>query len=215
MDMVHAAEHGHLVMSSGPFLEVSLSARGRRQKQTAIPGDDLAAPGRQGELHVRVQCPNWFDINRVQVFLNGRPAESSTSPAARRRSDSPMKTVRFEADLPLELKGDTHVIVATIGEGLTLGPVMGPSWGKQPPAAVSNPIFVDVDGGGFTPNGDDLGVPLPADEAALLKRNIEHYHRHVHDHEKSVRRQIRRNPGLKILCENSLNQPLTAHVPWV
>jgi hypothetical protein len=32
------------------------------------------------------------------------------------------------------------------------------------PIAVSNPIFVDVDGGGFQPNGDDLGVPLPIED---------------------------------------------------
>jgi hypothetical protein len=32
------------------------------------------------------------------------------------------------------------------------------------PFAVSNPIFVDVDGGGFKPNGDDLGVPFPVKE---------------------------------------------------
>jgi hypothetical protein len=29
------------------------------------------------------------------------------------------------------------------------------------PMAVSNPIYVDVDGGGFKPNGDTLGAPLP------------------------------------------------------
>jgi hypothetical protein len=29
------------------------------------------------------------------------------------------------------------------------------------PIAVSNPIYVDVDGGGFKPNADTLGSPLP------------------------------------------------------
>ena len=29
------------------------------------------------------------------------------------------------------------------------------------PCAYNNPIFVDVDGGGFTANGDTLGYPLP------------------------------------------------------
>ena len=53
------------------------------------------------------------------------------------------------------------MIVAAIGEGLTLGPVMGPNYGgKLPPVAVSNPIFIDVDGGGFKPNGDLLDVPI-------------------------------------------------------
>ena len=37
-------------------------------------------------------------------------------------------------------------------------------WGEQPPVAVANPIFVDIDGNGFKPNGDLLGgVLLGAD----------------------------------------------------
>jgi hypothetical protein len=69
--------------------------------------------------------------------------------------------VKFEQTVPLALEADTHIIVATIGEGLTLGRVMGPQWGAQPPCAVANPIFVDVDGNGFQPNGDQLDLPLP------------------------------------------------------
>jgi hypothetical protein len=38
---------------------------------------------------------------------------------------------------------------------------MGPEHAEDKPVAVSNPIFVDVDGGGFKPNGDTLGdLPL-------------------------------------------------------
>jgi hypothetical protein len=37
---------------------------------------------------------------------------------------------------------------------------MGPEQGKLPPAAVTNPIFLDVDGSGFKANRDDLGVPF-------------------------------------------------------
>ena len=50
--------------------------------------------------------------------------------------------------------------MATIGEGLKLGPVMGEERGELPPVAVTNPIFLDVDGSGFQGNGDDLGVPF-------------------------------------------------------
>ena len=65
--------------------------------------------------------------------------------------------MKFDQEIPLHLEGDTHVIVAAIGERSTLGPVMGPEHAKDRPVAVSNPIFVDVDGGGFKPNGDPLG----------------------------------------------------------
>ena len=44
---------------------------------------------------------------------------------------------------------------------MTLERVMGQRFGTRPPIAVSNPIFVDVDGNGFQPNGDELGLPLP------------------------------------------------------
>jgi hypothetical protein len=162
MEMVHESERGHLVVSTGPFLSVEATApTSDGRVVTAIPGDNLAATEGTCTLSVRVQCPNWHDINRVQVFLNGRPAPElnftrRTTPD--RFSDN---TVRFEAKLPVKVAADTHIIVAAIGEGLTLGPVMGPNYGgKLPPVAVSNPIFADVDGNGFVPNRDLLDVPV-------------------------------------------------------
>lgn len=162
IEMVHASEKGHIVMTTGPFMEVSLAA-GEGGKR-AIPGEDLAAPKGNAALHVRVQCPNWFDINRVQVFLNGRmvPELNFT-----RRTHSGMfgtGVVKFDQSIPLQLKEDAHVIVAAAGDGLQLGPVMGTDRGKLMPVAVSNPIFVDVDGGGFRPNGDLLDLPIPTKE---------------------------------------------------
>jgi hypothetical protein len=38
---------------------------------------------------------------------------------------------------------------------------MGPEHEKDKPCAVSNPIFVDVDGNGFKANKDTLDAPLP------------------------------------------------------
>jgi hypothetical protein len=111
-------------------------------------------------LNVRVQCPNWFDVDRVQIYLNGRADEklNFTRAGSDRFSD---ETVKFEHELPLELKRDTHVLVAALGEKSTLGDVMGPTMGKIMPIAVSNPIYVDVDGDGFQASGDALGQPLP------------------------------------------------------
>jgi hypothetical protein len=167
MEMVHNSEKGHIVMSTGPFMTVRAvwtNDRNRRQRD-AIPGGDLIASDGEVTLHVQVQCPNWFDINRVQVFVNGRPHEglnfTRDTHAALFESDT---TVRFKHDIAVKLDADAHLIVAAAGIGLKLGPVMGPSRGNDMPIAVSNPIFVDVDGGGFKPNGDDLGVPFPVKE---------------------------------------------------
>lgn len=162
LDVVHAAERGHLVMTSGPFLEVSLR-KAEGPPAEAIPGDDLAAPGGPLILKVRVQCPNWFDVDRVQVFVNGRaPKELNFT----RQSDSSRfadGVVKFDHEIPLTLQRDAHVIVAAIGEQSKLGAVMGPDHHDDRPVAVSNPIYVDVNGGGFTPSNDDLGgLPVKA-----------------------------------------------------
>jgi hypothetical protein len=157
LEIVHACERGNLIITNGPYLEVQLSADGT----TVISGEDIHVNDGKAELYVRVQCPNWFDVDRVQVFLNGRATEDLNF----RRRVAPDKfsteTVRFEQTIPLLLEQDTHVIVAAVGEESELGPVMGPEHGKDRPVAVSNPIFVDVDGDGFAPNGDLLGVEMP------------------------------------------------------
>ena len=48
------------------------------------------------------------------------------------------------------------------GENFDLRTGFGTSPQSQlKPCAYNNPIFVDVDGGGFAPNGDTLGFDLP------------------------------------------------------
>lgn len=161
LEMVHSAEHGHMIMTSGPYLEVLLTADKAGDKSSGTAGDDVAAPGGKAKLRVRVQCPNWFDIDRVQVFVNGRADEKLNFTRETTPDRFAGGVLKFDQELPLALEGDAHIIVAAAAEKSTLGPVMGPDHAKDMPIAVSNPIFVDVDGGGFKANGDTLGAPLP------------------------------------------------------
>jgi len=162
MDVVHTTEKGNLIMTTGPFLEVSLTPATDNNPVSAFPGDDVKLPAGKADLHVRVQCANWLDVNRVQVFVNGRAIESLNFTRRTHPDRFTNDVVKFDAVVPLELKTDAHVIVATIGEGLVLGRVMGPKWGGEaPPVAVANPFFVDVDGDGFQANGDLLDLDLP------------------------------------------------------
>jgi hypothetical protein len=156
LDVVHAAERGNLVMTTGPFLEVTLKADSQTGSK-AIPGENLAAVGGKAHLRVRVQCPNWFDIDRVQVFVNGRPDEHLNFTRKTTPDRFTASNLKFDQEIPFELKSDAHIIVAAIGEHSRLGAVMGPDHAADLPVAVSNPIFVDVDGGGFKPNQDPLG----------------------------------------------------------
>jgi len=156
LDMCHAAEQGSLTMTNGPFMEVSASSSDSK----GGPGDDLKSDG-QVSLSVRVQCPNWLDVNRVQVFVNGSPDEKLNFT---RRTHPKMfadGVEKFNESIQIQLDKDAHLIVAAAGEGLQLGRVMGTAVGKRMPMTVSNPIYVDVDGDGFQANGDMLGLPLP------------------------------------------------------
>ena len=61
----------------------------------------------------------------------------------------------------MNLQEDAHLIVVATGEGSDLSK----GWGQAGPAAMhpvayTNPIFVDVDGQGFKPSGDNLGHSL-------------------------------------------------------
>ncbi len=153
LDIVRHARKGHLVLSNGPFLDVRL--------HNALPGDDVSLTGGKGKLRVKVFCANWYDVDRVQVLVNGRAEQKLNFTRKTHPQLFHATPLRFEHVVDLALEKDAHLIVVAIGEEKPLGDVMGPFWGRQLPAAISNPIFVDVDGGGFKPNGDTLGSPLP------------------------------------------------------
>ena len=93
---------------------------------------------------------NWFGVNGKPD-----PALNFTREAHPDRFSS--ATIKFDQEIPVSLSYDAHVIVAAIGEHSKLGPVMGPNHAADLPVAVSNPIFVNVDGHGFKPNGDLMG----------------------------------------------------------
>src|SRR5262249_31088770 len=154
LEIVRHAKKGHIVMSTGPFMEVTLN--------DAIPGDDVRLPDGKGKLHVRVLCSNWLDIDRVQVLVNGRPEPKLNFTRKTHPQLFGTQSVKVDHPIELALKGDAHIIVVAIGEEHEVGQdIMGAFWGRQKPTAISNPIFIDVDGGGFKPNGDTLGAPLP------------------------------------------------------
>ncbi len=160
-DMLQAAERGQMVLTNGPYLEVRITSQVHGRERTAGPGDNLVAPQGNAQVHLRVQCANWLDINRVVLFINGRPSAEHDY----RRSSHPhlfrASTVKFDQRLSLKLDRDAHVIAVAAGEGLQLGPVVGPDHMKDIPTAVANPIYLDVEADGFQPNGDTLDLPLP------------------------------------------------------
>lgn len=178
-DVVKATESGRIVMSNGPFLEARVTAHAAGDASEAGPGDAVADDDGVVALAIRVQCPNWLDVDRVQVFVNGR-ADPALDMTRRTRPELFSKEpLRFAHTCEVRLDRDAHLVVAAIGEESSLGPVMGPEHAGSRPVAVANPIFVDRGGDGFTANGDLLGLPIPHQPTPTHRR---HVHRHAHPH---------------------------------
>ncbi len=163
------AKAGRSYLTTGPFLQVTT-------EDGIQPGGEARATG-SIKLKVKVQCTDWIDIDRVQVLVNGRqmPKLNFT-----RKANPKMfadGVVKFDQTITVPLSEDSHLIVVAMGENSNLSTGYGTSsQAKIRPCAYHNPIFVDVDGGGFQPNGDLLGWPLPtkgmkADEVrAIMER---------------------------------------------
>lgn len=148
------AKAGRMILSTGPFLEVAtgsgIVAGGHDRSSGAL------------ELKVRVQCSDWLDIDRVQVLVNGRQLPEYNYTREKNPEMFGKGVVKFDQTLALDLQQDAHLIVVAVGEGHSLKPAFGSSAQYElQPVAYNNPIYVDVDGGGFQPNGDTLGFELP------------------------------------------------------
>lgn len=149
------AKAGHIILSTGPFLEVTT-------QNGKIAGDDDRCTGGIS-LNVRVQCTDWMDIDRVQILVNSRPDPKLNFT---RKSHPQMfkdGVVKFAQKIDVPLQHDAHLIVVVLDEDGDEKIGFGTSdYAKMRPCAYNNPIYVDADGAGFTPNGDTLGFDLPA-----------------------------------------------------
>lgn len=166
------AKEGRMIVTSGPFLEVETASGTLAGGTEVLRGDEKTVA-----LKVRVQCANWYEIDRVQVLVNGAqdPRYNFTKESHPERFRGGV--ARFDETIEIDLEEDAHLIVVAVGESTTLQRGFGTSdQAAIHPMAYNNPIFVDLDGDGFRPNLDTLGFDLPVggltvDEAeALLAR---------------------------------------------
>ncbi|HBJ85479.1 MAG TPA: hypothetical protein DDZ88_16695 [Verrucomicrobiales bacterium] len=149
------AKAGHMVLSTGPFLEVTT-------QNGKIAGDDDRCSGGI-DLNVRVQCTDWMDIDRVQVLVNSKPDPTLNFTRASHPQIFKDGVVKFAEKIHVPLQSDAHLIVVAIDEDGNQAIGYGTSdYAKMRPCAYNNPIYVDADGNGFKPNYDTLGFDIPA-----------------------------------------------------
>ena len=152
-EIIRNSKAGRMMVSNGPFLQVETA--------DGMPiGSHVVSEGFI-DLEVKVQTANWLDIDRVQILVNGRQHPKYNYTQGRDPSKFGGRPLVFNETVRVELQEDAHLIVVATGEKTDLSK----GWGRARPAAMhpvayTNPIFVDVDGQGFKPNGDNLGHPL-------------------------------------------------------
>jgi hypothetical protein len=152
-EIIRNSKAGRMMISNGPFLQVETA-------DGMLIGSQVVSEGFI-DLEVKVQTSNWLEVDRVQILVNGRQHPKYNYTRSKDPSKFKGRPQVFEETIRVNLQEDAHLIVVATGEESDLSK----GWGQAGPAAMhpvayTNPIFVDVDGQGFKPNGDNLGHPL-------------------------------------------------------
>ena len=145
-----ALRSGAAVASTGPMLDVSVSGVG--------PGGLVPGPAASVSVTIALYAPDWVPVDEVRVVVNGSstpipvPLSSFTASTA----DFRLRTATVTVPMPVG-KDAWLVVEAGVARSTTGVYRAGSPWNKIMkglyPIAVSNPIFVDVTGGGYTPPG--------------------------------------------------------------
>lgn len=153
-EMSRNAKAGLGVLSTGPFMQVT--ANGAR------PGSEIKTGGQPVAVRVKVQCPDWLDIDRVQVLVNGRQVKALNFTRQSHPDWFGTGVVKFEREIPVALEADAHLIVVAVNSSGDLSTCFGTSpQAKLKPQAWHNPVYVDVNGDGWQPSMDTLGYDIP------------------------------------------------------
>jgi hypothetical protein len=130
-DMIDATLSQKSQVSSGPLISFTMGSQD-------IGGFVSGHGDNNVELHVSVQAPTWIDVNYVRVYSNHGEIifEDAVAPAA--------EVVRYDEVIALTVERDAYFVVKAGHSSARLGPV-NPG---MTIFAITNPIWVDVDGNG-------------------------------------------------------------------
>lgn len=117
----------------GPVIRFSVDDKGS--------GETVVANEGKVTVKVKVEAPKWMGLNFVKVFANGIQANEFVP-------TENSEVVRLDETFELELETDAHIVVTagSFDPAHEMVPVA-----RKLPFSNTNPIFVDVDGDGYTP----------------------------------------------------------------
>ncbi len=148
-----ALQSGAAVASTGPFLDVTATGTAG----AAGPGQLLAGPNGSVSLAIALVAPEWVPVEKVRIYVNGTLVQT-LDPATFTVDTTDARKRSTTLTLPLAQDGWIVVEAGVPDAGPTLADTRYPAWFKVQhnayPLAVTNPIFVDQNGGGYTPPGN-------------------------------------------------------------
>ena len=139
--VVDALKAGRSFVTNGPIVEVSVDGRYR-------PGDSFSAPTGEVEVEIDVRAAPWIIVEEARVLVNGSVERFLGLVGEGRAGDSLRRKVK------LKLERDAFIVVEVLGQTSLYPVVQATTLGldresrEAEPYALTNPVFVDVDGNG-------------------------------------------------------------------
>ncbi len=136
--LLRSVKQGRSFATNGPVIDFRVNG-------AAGPGDVCPAPSGRVDIRIGVRSAPWVAVDEVRLVLNGE--RRIVFPVNAPKGD----VEKFEQQFGLTLERDTFLIVEALGKE-TLFPVLqspargGSIQGGTLPFAITNPVFVDVDG---------------------------------------------------------------------
>ncbi len=140
--IVSAIHKQHAIVARGAFVEVTANGQTRMGHTELVDGS--AGPV---ALRVVARVPSWLSLTTVELYANGLHVETRAATAPAEGSN-----VWFDDTFAVSPEVDAWYVV------LVRGPTQGGPVFSGATYAFTNPIYVDVDGDGFTAPGP---VALP------------------------------------------------------
>jgi len=133
-------KQGQSFVSTGPIIEFTVN-------NTSFPGNTIIVEEGKLDVGIKIQSAPWISVDEVRVIINGERKFIFPIDAPREQ------ILKFQDKISLNLEYDFYVAIEVLGNE-TLFPVVqrrlkndGTECGPLP-YALTNPIFVDVDGNG-------------------------------------------------------------------
>jgi hypothetical protein len=166
-DVIDAVRAHRAITTNAPFVELAIG--------DARIGDTITAPGGSVDVDVHVRSPSWAQVDHLVVYANSQIVADQAIPASQGTDYQTRLHLQLAVDswVVAEATGhgnlfpvvsavefpplDASVLIRALSHGLDLGGLpLTSNLRPNPthivtPYAITNPIWIDVDGNGWTP----------------------------------------------------------------